>query len=81
MLRLTHKTANTTAADDSLECFFIVFFFFLREKKKGLIFHVNPLLARQRIRVKHQVLFSSKDKSKNKYKTKVCRLLQFCMAF
>ena len=34
---------------------------------------MNPMLGRQRIHLKHQALFSSKDKSK---KLK-CRLLQF----
>ena len=37
------------------------------------MFQVNPLLARQRIHMKNQALFSSKDKSKNLK----CRLLQF----
>ena len=37
------------------------------------MFQVNPLLARQRIHMKNQALFSSRDKSK---KLK-CRLLQF----
>ena len=37
------------------------------------MFQVNPLLARQRIRLKHQALCSLKDKSE---KLK-CRLLQF----
>ena len=37
------------------------------------MFQVNPLLARQRIHMKNQALFSSKDKSK---KLKCC-LLQF----
>ena len=45
--------------------------FFL--EKKDLMFQVNPLLARQKIHMKNQALFSLKDKSK---KLK-CRLLQF----
>ena len=39
------------------------------------MFQVNPLLARQRIHMKNQALFSSKDKS---IKLK-CRLLQFLL--
>ena len=54
----------TTAADDIHEYFFIVF-----QIKYDLMFQVN----RQRIHMKNQALFSSKDKSK---KLK-CRLLQF----
>ena len=51
-------------AEDSLETSSLIF----------LMFQENPLLsARQRIHLKHQVLFSLKDKSK---KLK-CRLLQF----
>ena len=37
------------------------------------MFQVNPLLARQRIHMKNQALFSLKDKSR-KFR---CRLLQF----
>ena len=37
------------------------------------MFQVNPLLARQRIHIKNQALFSWKFKSKNLK----CRLLQF----
>ena len=75
------KVPITTAADDIHEYFFIVF-----QRKYGWMFHVNPLSrekirldvssessARQRIHMKHQALFSSKDKNK---KLK-CRLLQF----
>ena len=52
----------TAAADDIHKQTFSLFF---REYKT--IFHVNPLLssARQRIHMKHQALFSLKDKSKN----------------
>ena len=43
----TLKAPITTAADDSLEYIFIVFFFFFFcfQRKKILIFHVNPLLG------------------------------------
>ena len=57
---LTLKAPITTAADDIHTYFFIVF--------QRIIFSAN-----QRIHMKSQALFSSKDKSK---KLK-CRLLQF----
>ena len=57
-----------TAPDYIHQYLFIVF-----QEKYDLIYHVNRLSARQRIHMKHQVLFSLKDKSK---KLKCC-LLQF----
>ena len=57
----------TTAADGIHKYFFIVF-----QRKLDLIFHVNPL-PRQRIHMKNQALFSSKDISKQLK----CCLLQF----
>ena len=52
--------------------FMSTFSLLFRENKT--MFHVNPLLsAVQRIHLKHQALFSSKDNNK---KLK-CRLLQF----
>ena len=56
-----------TAADDLHEYFFIVFL------KKISIDAASESSARQRIHLKHQAIFSSKDKSK---KLK-CHLLQF----
>ena len=53
---LTLKAPITTAADNIHRQFFIVF-----QTKKGLMFQVNPL---QRIHMKNQALFSSKDTSK-----------------
>ena len=59
---LTLKVPVMTAADDSPEFFSL---YFRQNKtfqtKQDLIFHVNPLL--ERICMKHQALFSSKDKS------------------
>ena len=53
-------------------------FSFVFQRKLDLMFQVNPgLLSRQRIHMKNQALFSSKDKSK---KLK-CRLYNFCLAF
>ena len=52
---LTPKVPITTAADDIHKYLFIVF-----QKKLDLMFQVNP---RQRIHMKNQALFSSKDKS------------------
>ena len=76
---LNLRTPITTAADDSFEYFFQCF-----SEKIRLMFQVNPLHIRenktyvssessamQRIHMKHQALFSSKDMcGKNK-----CRLL------
>ena len=65
---LTHWATGApimTAADDIHKYCFIVF-----QRNQDLMFQVNP---RQRIHIKDQALFSSKDKSK---KLK-CRLLQF----
>ena len=65
---LTLKAPITTAADDIHKYVFIVFL-----RKLDLIFQVNPLLGRQRIHMKNQALFSTKNKSKKlKY-----RQLQF----
>ena len=71
---LTLKVPITTAADDIHKYFFIVFF----SEKIRLDFQVNPLLgrgftsrfssessARQRIHLKNQALFSSKNKKKH----------------
>ena len=63
---LTLKAPLTTAADDIHKYFFIVF-------QKISLGVSSESSARQRIHLKHQALFSSKDKSK---KLK-CRLLQF----
>ena len=64
---LTLKALITTAADDIPKYFFIVF-----SEKLRLDVSCESS-ARQRIHMKHQALFFSKDKSK---KLK-CRLLQF----
>ena len=62
---LNPKGPITTAADDSLD-------FFLSDK---IMLDIScESSAWQRIRMKHQALFSSKDKSKNNK----CRLLQGC---
>ena len=61
----------TTAADDIHKYFFIVFFFFFSEKIRLDVSSESS--ARQRIHMKNQALFSSKDQSK---KLKCC-LLQF----
>ena len=63
---LTLKAPVTTAADDIYKYFFIVF----GEIRLDVS---SESSARQRIHMKNQALFSSKDKSK---KLK-CRLLQF----
>ena len=47
----------------------------MKNKNKDLMCHVNPLL--DRIHMKNQALFSSKDKSKKKKIN--CCLLQFCL--
>ena len=60
-MMLTLKVPITTAADDIHKYFFIVF-----QRK------VNQKKAKQRIHMKNQALFSSKDKSK---KLKCCLLL------
>ena len=60
---LTLKAPNTTAADNSLEYFFIVFVIKLDISCESS--------AWQRIQMKHQALFSSKDISKNN-KNVVC---------
>ena len=64
---LTLKVPITTAADDIHKYFFIVF------QRKIRLDVSSESSARQRIHMKNQALFSSKDKSK---KLK-CRLLQF----
>ena len=64
--KLTLKALIMTAADDIHKYCFIVF-----QRKLDLMFQVNN--PTQRIHMKNQVLFSSKDKSKNLK----CRLLQF----
>ena len=64
-LLLTLKAPIKTAADDSLEYFFIVV-----SDKIMLDISCEPS-AWQRIHMKHQSLFSSKDKSKNN-KSVVC---------
>ena len=56
-----------------LFCFVSVFLF--SEKIRPDILCKSS--ARQRIHMKHQALFSSKDKSK---KNKMCHPLQFCLA-
>ena len=67
MIALTRKAPIRTAADDSLKYFFIVF------SEKIRLDVSRESSARQRIHMKNQALFSSKDKSKNLK----CRLLQF----
>ena len=64
---LALKALIATAADDIHKYFFIVF------QKKIRLDVSSASSARQRIHMKNQALFSSKDKSK---KLK-CRLLQF----
>ena len=67
---LTFKAPITTAADDSLEYSFLCF------SEKIRLDISSESSARQRIHMKHQALFSAKDKiKKNK-----CRLLQFYLA-
>ena len=63
---LTLKAPITTAADDCLGYFFIYFFF-----DKIMLDISCECSACQRIHMKHQALFSSKDKSKNN-KSVVC---------
>ena len=65
-MALNHKAPITTAADDIHKYFFSLFF---RENNNVS----SEASARQRIHMKNQALFSSKDKSK---KIK-CHLLQF----
>ena len=67
LFTLTLKAPITTAADDSLEYFSIVF------SERIRLDISSESSARQRIHMKNQALFSSKDKSK---KLK-CHLLQF----
>ena len=55
---LTLNAPITSAADDGLTYFIIVF---LTENKIDISYEFS---ARQRIHMKHQALFSSKDKSK-----------------
>ena len=67
-LQLTLKAPIRTAADDILKYFFIV----LSEKiRLGILYEPS---ARQRIHIKHQALFSSKDKS-NKIKVSSAAIL------
>ena len=66
-LCLTLKAPITTAADDIHKYFFIVF------SEKIRLDVSSESSARQRIHLKNQAVFSSRDKSK---KLK-CRLLQF----
>ena len=68
---LTLKGPITTATDNIHKYFFIVFFFFFLEKIRLDVSCESS--ARQRIHMKNQALFISKEKSK---KLK-CRLLQF----
>ena len=56
---LTLKAPITTAAEDSLEYFFIFF------SDKIMLDISCETSARQRIHMKHQTLFTLKDKSKN----------------
>ena len=58
MFYFTLKVPITTAADDIHKCFFIVFF---REIRLDVS---SESSARQRIHMKNQALFSSKDKIK-----------------
>ena len=69
MIGLILKAPITTAADDIHKYFFIEF----SEKIRLAVSSESSASARQRIHMKNQALFSSKDKSK---KLK-CRLLQF----
>ena len=62
---LTFKAPSTTAADNSLEYFFIVFF------GKIMLDILRESSAWQRIHMKPQALFSSKNKSK-KNKSVIC---------
>ena len=67
--QLTLKAPITTAADDIQKYFFFIVFF----SEKIRLDVSSESSARQRIHLKYQALFSSKDKSKRlKY-----RLLQF----
>ena len=66
-----NKAPIRIAADDIHKYFFSLFF---RETEKIRLDISCESSARQRIHIKHQVLFSSKDKSKKKLK---CLLLQF----
>ena len=68
MVLLTLKAPITTAADDIHKHIFSLFF-----RKKIRLDVSSESFAMQRIHLKHQALFSSKDKSK---KLK-CHLLQF----
>ena len=68
-LNLTLKVPVTTAAEDTHKYFFPCF----SEKRLDVS---SESSARQRIHMKNQALFSSKDISK---KLKCC-LLQFCLA-
>ena len=66
-IMLTLKVPITTAADDIHKFFFYCF------SEKIRLDVSSESSARQRIHLKHQALFSSKDKSKKLE----CRLLQF----
>ena len=68
-LCLTLKAPITTAADDIHKYFFIVF------SEKIILDVLSESSARQKIHMKNQALFSSKDKSK---KLK-CLFLQFLL--
>ena len=57
---LTLKAPITTVADDIHKYYFMVF------QKKIRLDVSSESSARQRIHLKHQALFSLKDKSKNK---------------
>ena len=75
---LALKVPIMTAADDSLEYLFIVFVFcFLFFFDKIMLDISCESSARQRIHMKHQALFSSKDKSKNN-KSVVCCNFAWC---
>ena len=74
---LTLEVPITTAADDSL-----IFIVFLKKeedlhKTSSLIDISCEFFARQRIHIKHQVLFSSKAKDKSK-KEKINKSVVYC---
>ena len=66
---LTLMASIMTAADDSLEYFFIVFFF---SEKIRFDISCESSARQQRIHMKHQALFSSKDKHKRKWSVVCC---------
>ena len=66
LIQLTLKAPITTAADDTFSLFHCF------SEKINLIFQANP---RQRIHLKNQALFSSKDK-----RIKMSSAANFCLA-